>query len=171
MERGRFGLTVLAALAILAAYQLVRVYPLLPERIAVHFGPEGRPDGWSGRLGFVLLYGAIEAVLVAFAAATSRFADRLPTHLWNLPNRDYWLAPERRRESVAFVARTVVWIENATLVFLIALAEIVFRANLAHGPTRLPLPTVWAILVAFVAALTWLVVRIYARFRKPLIAR
>lgn len=170
MERRRFALTVLAALAVLAAWQLIRAYPALPRTIAVHFGPGGQADGWSDKLHFIILYGIVEGALVALALGGALLADRIPVRMWNLPNREFWLHPDRRAGTLAFISETLIWIENATLAFLIAIAELVVRANLAPGVPILS-RSVWAVLVVFVTAVSWLSLRVYARFRRPLFDR
>jgi uncharacterized membrane protein len=68
--------------------------PQLPERVATHFGAGGEPNGWMSRAGhvrFTLLFGLIvPAFVIAIFATMPRFGDR-----WmNIPNKDYWLAPE-----------------------------------------------------------------------------
>ena len=54
---------------------------------------------------------------------------RVPADFINIPNRHYWMASERRDESVGFLRTHVLWMEAATLVFLIAVAQIIFSAN------------------------------------------
>lgn len=107
-------LTVLLVLAALAAVQLVHHYPNLPGTITTHFGVSGQADGWSVKQSFFPTYGIIEAAMVVAAFLMARFAARIPTGALNIPNRDYWLAPERRSESLRFVWSQILWIEAAT---------------------------------------------------------
>ena len=69
--------------------------PLVPDPMASHFGLSGRPNGWSSH--FRMIAGLTVLVLV-FAAifAVTFFFSRVPDRLISLPNKTYWLAPERR---------------------------------------------------------------------------
>jgi uncharacterized membrane protein len=166
MKVDKTPLLVLLILVAVAAGQFARHYPELPETIAVHFGSDGRANGWSDKDAFVLTYGAVEAIIVLTALALAFLGDRIPTSSVNLPNRDYWLAPERRRETLRFAWTRVAWLEAATLAFLIAVAEIIFRANRTAGPPTLT-SDFFVVLAAFVVAILWQSVSMMLRFRTP----
>jgi len=164
MKPDRAPIAVLFLLAAVAAAQMVHYYPLLPESIAVHFGSSGEPNGWSDKTEFVLTFGATELFIVLLGVASGLLLGKTPASLVNIPNREYWLAPERRRETVAFLSNQVVWIEAATLAFLIAIAQLVFKENLGDAPPRLS-GDFWYIFAAFVGATVWFCVKILLRFR------
>jgi uncharacterized membrane protein len=166
MKVDRTPLTVLLILAAVAAGQLLHYYPRLPETIAVHFGASGRADGWAGKTGFFPIYAAIEAAIVLAGLAVAFLGERMPASFLNMPNRDYWLSPERRDESLAFFWTQAIWIEVATLAFLIVVAEFVFRANLAGGAPTLTRDFL-LVLIVFVAGVLWLSFRIVRRFSRP----
>jgi uncharacterized membrane protein len=161
----RTPLTLLLLLVVVGAGQLLHYYPRLPETVAVHFGVSGAPNGWSGKTPFVLTYAAIEAAMALAALAMAFFGERLPVSFLNMPNRDYWLAQERRGESLAFFWTRTVWIEVTTLAFLIVVAEFVFRANLAGGGQRLT-GDFALVIIAFVVAVIWQSVEIVRRFSR-----
>jgi serine/threonine-protein kinase len=163
MKLDRAPVTALLLLAALAAVQMAHYYPLLPERLAVHFGSSGEPNGWSSKTEFVLLMGAMEAMFVIFGLAFAVAMDKVPERYVNIPNRGYWFAPERRAETVEFVKDHVTWIEVASLGFLIALTQLIIRENLGDAPPRLP-HEFWYVLTAFVVAALWLALRIVLRF-------
>jgi uncharacterized membrane protein len=164
MALNRTPVAVLVLVAALAAAQLVHYHPQLPDTIAVHFNASGEPDGWSGKTEFVLTYGAIEALMVLMGVAAVLIIGRVPPALVNIPNREYWLAPERRAETVEFIAGQVVWIEIATLGFLMAIAQLIFIENLGGDAPRLS-GDFWYVLVAFVCVVLWIGARIILRFR------
>ncbi|MCK4510554.1 DUF1648 domain-containing protein [bacterium] len=166
MRLNRTPMTVLLLLAAVAAIQMTHYYPLLPERLAVHFGASGEPDGWSSKGEFMVLFGGMEVFFVLFGWAFATLLDRVPLALINIPHKDYWFSPERQEESRAFLRNQILWIETATLGFLVALAQLIFRENLGSALPRLP-GSFWYVLVAFVAAVLWFSVRIIMRFRRP----
>lgn len=165
MKIDKTPLLVLLILAAVAASQFARHYPELPQTIAVHFAVDGRANGWSHKDAFVLTYGAVEAAIVLAALGLAFLGHRIPANFLNIPNRDYWLAPERRRETLRYAWTRVIWLEAATLAFLIAIAEIIFRANRAAGSPTLT-SNFFVVLVAFVVAIIWQSVSMMLRFRR-----
>ena len=165
MRLDRAPMTVLLLLAAVAAIQMTHYYPLLPERLAVHFGASGEADGWSSKGEFVVLFGAMEAFFVLFGVAFAIMLDRIPLALINIPHKNYWFSPERQEESRAFLRNQILWIETATLGFLVALAQLIFKENLGSALPRLP-GNFWYVLVVFVAAVLSFSVRIIRRFRR-----
>lgn len=166
MKVDRTPLTVLFLLAAVAAGQLFHYYPRLPETIAVHFAASGQVNGWAGKAAFSATYAAIEAAIVLVGLGAALLGERMPTSFLNMPNREYWLAPERRAESLGFFWTQAAWMEVATLAFLIVVAEFVFRANLTEGPPTLT-RDFSLVLVVFIAGVVWLSVRIFRRFSLP----
>lgn len=166
MRFDRTPVTVLFVLAALAAIQLIHYYPRLPATLAVHFGPSGHPNGWQGKLVFHLFYGGIEAMFVALGLLTVTLGHRFSVKYSNLPNKAYWFTEERKSESTRSLVDFILWYDNLTLAFLIAIAEITFRANLGDGPLTLPRIT-WAVILAFSAAIVFVTVRLYQRFSVP----
>jgi hypothetical protein len=114
----------------------------------------------------MVLFGAMEAFFLLFGVAFATMLDRIPLALLNIPHKDYWFSPERQEESRAFLRNQILWIETATLGFLVALAQIIFKENLGSALPRLP-GGFWYVLIAFVAAVLWFSVRIIRRFSRP----
>ena len=166
MRLDRTPMTVLLLLAAVAAIQMTHYYPLLPERLAVHFGASGEANGWSSKGEFMVLFGGMEAFFVLFGLAFATLLDRVPLAFINIPHKDYWFSPERQEESRAFLRNQILWMEAATLGFLVALAQLLFKENLGSALPRLP-GGFWYVLVAFVAAVLWFSVGIVRRFLRP----
>lgn len=165
IEIDRTPLTTMLVLAVVAVIQFVHYYARLPDTLATHFNMAGQPNGWTGRAGFIATMGAIEALFVVGALLFTKFAARIPTGALNIPNRDYWLEPARRSDSLKFVWSHILWIETITLAFLIAVTEVVFRSNLTGGTPALP-GNFFYVLVVFVLTIGWLSIRILLRFRR-----
>ena len=153
------------ALVVVALAQFSHFAPRLPERIVVHFGTGGA-NGWSDTRTFLITYGAVEAAIVVMALLVGRIMERSPASAINIPNRDYWLAEVRRRATVDYVTEQFLWMECLTLAFLIAVAQTIFKANLRGGAPTLP-QDFWVSLVAFIAGVGWICVRIVTRFGPP----
>jgi hypothetical protein len=79
----------------------------LPNLVASHFGAEGAANGFMPRsfyIGFMLV---VIIGLPALLVVVTWFALGSSSARINLPNRDYWLAPERRTETLA----TLIWLK------------------------------------------------------------
>src|SRR5947207_13752518 len=101
MESTRPALTGLAALLVVWWLHMRHFLRRLPEKIATHFDGSGVPNGWMPRDAL----GSFDFIFLVFVLAVvigSAFLIRvLPVSLINVPHRDYWFAPERRRQSHA----------------------------------------------------------------------
>jgi hypothetical protein len=92
------------------------------------------------------------------------FALGRPNARINLPNRDYWLAPERRAETLNFLRACLRWFGALLVTFLCYAHWLVVRANESQ-PARLAQSWFIGGLVVFlIATLIWLRV-LLGRFR------
>ncbi len=165
MELDRTPLMILVVLTVVAAVQFVRYYNLVPATLATHFGITGQPNGWTSKTAFVSIMGGIEAALMVLAFLIARLGARFPTVGINIPNRDYWLEPARRDETLRFLWNYILWTDALLVTFLIAITEIIFRANIIDTPS---LPNSFPYVVgAFVLVMVWMSLRVLLRFRRP----
>jgi hypothetical protein len=137
----------------------------LPPIVASHFVGAGEADAFMSRAAYLaamcFFATAIPALLVFW---TRRTIQRSPQNV-NLPNREYWMAPQRREASLQAVT-THMMLFGFALSLLIAFAHWeVIQANLRQPP-RLASDRFIAAIVVFVLATGWWVYRLYARFRK-----
>jgi uncharacterized membrane protein len=138
-----------AALLGIALLQGLIYYPQLPDRLASHFDAAGYPNGWSSKSAYFALQAFILLVATVCFAALPAWLQRAPTRLINLPNKDYWLAPERRAATLARLASTLTWFGCAALALTLTVTSLVIRVNLSRG-SALPAATMWALLGTFV---------------------
>ncbi len=82
-----------------------------------------------------------------------------------LPNRDYWLAPPRRGETLATLEVFGGWLGSLLSVFIAALHYTILEANTSIPP-QLPAPLLWSVLGGFIAAILSWQALFYLRFRK-----
>ena len=78
---------------------------LLPDRVPIHFGPGGIPNGWATNLaGTAMVLGVHCLVFFSLYLAPGLLA-KVPAKWINLPNRDFWLRPEHRAQAMAQFAQ------------------------------------------------------------------
>ena len=106
----------------------------LPQSVASHFDFSGAPNGFTSRLFYVrsmLAFAVVVPLLLNFAM--SRLL-RIPNARINMPNRDYWLAPERRASTIALLLQLMNVFAALLVIFLCYVHWCVVRANLAQPP-------------------------------------
>ena len=153
------GLLLVGALAHLGAY-----HAALPERVASHFDASGRPDGWMAKDAFTTVAVVTYLVTGGLFLALGRFLPTLPPGLVNLPNREHWLAPARRAETMEDLTRRLMRMGAATMVLLIAVFHQTILANLEPGGT---LRGAWVLLAAYGLYTVIWCVGLVRRFRRP----
>jgi eukaryotic-like serine/threonine-protein kinase len=154
-----------AAVVAAVVVRVALVWDQLPPKMASHFGVSGKADGWMSKPGFflfdVLVGGGVWA-LVTFAPGWMR---AIPPEFVNVPNRDYWLAPERVDASLKKMAPWFRWLAVWTLLLFAAVAELCIRANLAAEP-RLAVG-VLPFLIGYLAPLGLWMLLFHRAFRIP----
>jgi uncharacterized membrane protein len=150
----------LACLLMMAYY-----YPQMPRRMASHFAADGRANGWQSREAFfvLMLLVASTSAIVAFLAPR-QIAARANARI-NLPNSEYWLAPERREQTMRFISAAMAWFGCGILFVLISGTFLALQANLALDH-RFNSDAMLSVLGGFLLGLLGLLVRLVLHFRK-----
>lgn len=134
MRQPWVALVTLVFLLLMGWAQLATYYPFMPPRIASSFDLAGKPEGWAGKNEFCLTCaGTLLAVAAAFVGL-GLGNGKIPDRLVSLPNKDYWLAPERRDDTHRFLSVWLLWMGNATLVLVMASMHLVVAANSRPPP-------------------------------------
>jgi serine/threonine-protein kinase len=138
----------------------------LPERVATHFGPHGEPNGWqthSGYLRFTLIFGAAIPLFIFGVFSLMRVGDGA---LMNIPRKAYWLAPERRRETFAFVQSHGFRFASLLIAFFALVHHLILTAN-AQTPANLPLAHALWVGGALLVSVVMLMVSFIRHFYRP----
>ena len=146
--------------------QALVYYPKLPAQLASHFDAAGRPNGWSSKPAYFALQTFIVLVLALCFGALPGWLERAPARLVNLPNKDYWLAPERRATTMAHVSSALTWFGCAALAFVVVVNGLVIDFNLGYERV-LHANAIWALLGGIAACTVILVLRLLHLGRRP----
>lgn len=120
-------------LLLMGILQWMRVYPLLPERIASHFAYDGTPNGWQTKDDFFMVLFVVIATSAFVAFFLPLLMSIMPDALINLPNKQYWLAPERRAETHRFLGAQMGWFGCGPLFVLLYATWQAIKVNLPHA--------------------------------------
>jgi uncharacterized membrane protein len=160
LPRFLYVFLLLSGLLMMAYY-----YPQMPQRMASHFAADGRANGWQSREGFFVLMLLVTSASAVVCFLAPRQIAAQPSARINLPNRDYWLAPERREETMRFISATMAWLGCGILFVLIAGTFLALQANLSPGH-RFNSQATFAVMGSFLAGLLALLVRMVRHFQK-----
>ncbi len=157
--------SIFIALIVLVILQILFYYPQMPDVVASHFDGSGTPNDWIGKTSFFVIYGFIMILLVIIFLYIPHRSEKRPNLRMKLPNRDYWLAPEQRTQTLAFFKRQMMIIGIVHLTLALIIVQFVIDTNF-NQPPMLFSGIFWALLAYFVYLLAW-IINFFLRFRKP----
>jgi uncharacterized membrane protein len=161
----RITWSVFIALLLLAILFVTGTASELPPMMASHFDASGQPNAFMSRSGyirFVLCFavGFPVAIVTILTMVYSRATDL------KLPNRDYWLAPQRLDRTRAFLVAHGVWFGSLLVTLACCVHWLELRANRLLPP-HLSNQTFAALMLAFlIATAVWISALMFA-FRRP----
>lgn len=161
LPRVLFVAIVLAAIA-----QCIHDFPLLPDRLASHFAASGIPNGWMTKTQFMVMYGVVFLPALAIEFWVSHRIANKPNAKLNLPNKEYWLAPERRAETFAYFETFFAWYGCVFLFVMLFAMGLAMRANF-DTPPRLPTGPIVSDIAGFVLFNIAAVIATFRRFSVP----
>jgi len=141
------------------------LYPQLPDLMASHFNASGAATAWMPKSGFFALL-----TIVTLAAGVPVFLvplqmAKLPNDKINLANKEYWLAPERRAETVQYLGIQMGWFGCALLLLLLCGLYEAVAANLKPDHT-FDSTSFYIALGAFFAFIIVFLVRLLSHFSR-----
>jgi uncharacterized membrane protein len=161
LPRILFFAVVLAAIA-----QCVHDFPLLPDRLASHFNASGMPNGWMTKSQFLVIYGVVLVPALAIEFWVSHRIANKPDASLNLPNKEYWLAPERRAGTFGYFETFFAWYGCIFLFVVVFAMGLAMRANF-DAPPRLPTGPIFSDIAGFVVFNVAAVIAMFRRFSMP----
>jgi uncharacterized membrane protein len=133
MTQRNFSLALFLVLCALSVVHPLYYYPQLPDRVASHFNSSGQVDGWATKASFLtgslIATGGCALVFLGVGFAMLRISDRFII----LPNKDYWLSPERSRETRVSLCSLILWGGSVLLVLQSVLFHQAIRVNLGKA--------------------------------------
>jgi hypothetical protein len=146
--------------------ELFWAYNQLPERVHAHF-PSWLHFGAEGpRWIFVAVSGAILVLIAIAALISARLVKRQPAKFVQIPNRDYWMSPIRRKQTLESIVSRIYLLAAvkffADAVFIYAAV----RANQA-GTSELNPRLLLFLAGGFIIAKIVLAAQLFWRFQFP----
>jgi uncharacterized membrane protein len=155
----------LLLLFLCTVWQCLYYYPKLPDTVVSQVNAAESPTSYMSKTSFFVLNMVMALVVVLVFGVMSLFLDRIPVALWNLPRRKYWLAPERRADTMDFVSKQLLVCGIATMIFVIYIFQAMIDYNLSEGTTK-TLPGGKYVLGGYLAFIAIWIVVFMKRFLK-----
>lgn len=156
---------VFVLLGLYAAVHFSAVYPQLPNVVASHFNGRGAANGWQTKSAFFGVFVGVSLLAALLGFAIPPIVVRIPPQYINLPSKQYWLAPEHRKETLEWLKAYFGWFACALYVLMIVVYDYAAQSNLHpdHPPGVARLVYTLVGFLAFV--IVWLV-RMFTRFSR-----
>ena len=119
----------LLGLVLVSLVEAARQWSSAPGRVPSHFDAAGHPNSWASRDEFFLLQVGLTLGIAALFIGIPWLLKSTPASLINLPNKSYWLAPERHEETMDHLASSFEVFACATVLLLIAVFELTSLAS------------------------------------------
>jgi uncharacterized membrane protein len=158
MKRNAWPCVVLVLLCAIYLIFLAATASQLPERVAMHFDATGHANNWIGRAQAMTFFVAMGLGMAAFFVVLGSVMHWMPNWTFNLPHRDYWLAPDRRMATVSFISRQLIWMGCPTVLFFAGIYWLTILAN-RMTPARLPMELFVPVLGGYLLmVMTWSII-------------
>ncbi|MBN1998303.1 hypothetical protein JW935_12165 [candidate division KSB1 bacterium] len=155
----------LALLLLAVVLQWLNYYPQLPNVMVSQFDGHGNPTSQMTKGAFSVLYWVTMLIMLLIFIVLPPAMKRLPTSMWSLPNRDYWLAPERRDTTIAVIREYMFWCGFGMILFFMFLFQFTVSFH-ASGRERMSMTGFWILITAFAVFITVWTVAFVMQFRK-----
>jgi hypothetical protein len=154
-----------AALLLGGAIFVLRSTAQLPALVACHFVANGMANGFMTRGEFLHFSMGLDLGLPLLVTVALAWLPRRVSGLLNIPNREYWLAPERREKTLDDLALYGLRMGCLLAGFLILVQALVVQANARHPP-QLSANVLLGVLAWFFVSMAVWAIGLSLRFRK-----
>jgi uncharacterized membrane protein len=165
MFKTRLPNSIFFMLVVLGTVQSIYYAPRIPAILGSHFARGGFINGWQTKTALFSTELAIIVLATVVSFGIPRVIAAMPVSVINLPNKDFWLSPERRNDTMSYIRVWSAWIGCALLAFWLFVMELVFRANL-HTPSQLNTAAFVPAILSFLAFVAISILRLILHFSR-----
>lgn len=137
----------------------------LPPVVASHFDLSGTPNATMPRDQFTNLFLAIMVLTSGLMALLPTLIAKLPPQMINIPNRMYWLSPDRIDETKQILQAYLLIFASKLCCFMAVIFWLIVQAHL-HNPPQLSTHHLMVATGVFVLMTIFWSLRLSARFKK-----
>ena len=156
MNAKKLSLTVFIIISLLALINIAYCCINLPT----HTDPT---QDQSSKRASTLTFSAITAATIASFFIIALIIPKIPDSMINLPNKDYWLAEERKTQTFDTFTTYFLWFASASTLHILHISNVIYKPN----PDKLVMLTHIIISASLhMTAMTVIAVALLIKFRK-----
>ena len=140
-------------------------YFYFPNNVAIHFDSNGIPDSWTNKNINFLIEAFIYLLITGIFFSIPLIIKNTPSKFVNIPNKQYWLAPERKTYTSEMISNTLCWVGVGLNFFFIILGFIVLKTNMLRNVV-LDNSIVYILLLALTVYMSIWLIKLYIRLKK-----
>ena len=162
----RIGRIIFVAALLLCVVEMFRLWGISPQQMAAHFNAQGDPDRFVTKSEFFWFQIQTLFIVVLVSLPLQVLLLVVPPNLINMPNREYWLAPERKEETLGRLSDFGSLMFGVILLAILAAFEISVYANL-QTPVHFNAGLMGAVMFAAMGLIVLMLIRLVLSFRLP----
>jgi uncharacterized membrane protein len=162
----RFGRIFYLGVLLFCVFEMARLWNVTPEQMAAHFNVQGNPDRFVPKAEFFWYQIQTLGVVLLVTLPLQILFSILPPGMINMPNREYWFAPERRAETVGRLNLFGTLMSAVILLAIQAAFEISAYANL-RTPIMFNARLMFTVMAAAVIIISAMLIQLMVSFRTP----
>ena len=158
----QFGLVFSIGLAVIVLLQIWILGIQLPPEVPIHFDFNGEPDGFSSRSTHLWTMSSLVVGTTLFFLFFCWLTPKIPDSMVNLPDKEYWLAEERRSETYVRIQLMLIWVGVLTTLLFSTLAFFSWLVGMNYLASISP--WIWLVTLIYMVAIVSICL---GQFRKP----
>jgi uncharacterized membrane protein len=162
----RFGRLIYFLALLICVFEIVRLWSITPPEMAAHFNVQGIPDRFVAKTEFFWFQVQTLAVVVGVSLLPQVLILLLPASLINMPHREYWLAPERRDDTLNRLSSFGAVMFAVILLAVQAAFELAAYANL-QTPIRYNAQWMFLFMIGSIILIGLALLQLAVSFRLP----
>jgi uncharacterized membrane protein len=163
----RFGRVLYIVIILVCVLEGFRLWTVAPDQMAAHFNALGMADRYAPKIEFFTSQLKVMLAVLGISVLTEVLLLVTPATAINMPNKEYWMAPERRDIVMDRISSTMSLTFASVLLVLFVGLELSVRANLQQ-PAVFPFQ-VMLVVIAVVFISNMIIITGLARsFKLPL---
>jgi uncharacterized membrane protein len=125
-------------MVVCAALHFSSYYQTMPAVMASHFDAHGVANGWQTKDAFFTVLAGVTVLAAVLVFLVPAIVTSLPAQYVNLPNKEYWLAPERIDQSRQFMNQWFGWFGCAVYAVVCFAFDYAVKSNLPGAQPSAP---------------------------------
>ena len=162
----RYGRIFFVAVLLICLFETARLWSISPDQMAAHFNIQGAPDRFVSKAEFFWFQSQSILVVILVSLPLQVLFRIVPSNMINMPNREYWLAPERRTDTIDRLNSFGSTLFAVILVITQAGFEISVYANL-QTPIVFNAGLMFAVMAVSFVLIGLLLIQLVLSFRMP----